>query len=156
MFFWNSLAFFHDPADVGNLISSSSAFSKSSLNIRKFTVHILLKPGLENFKHYFSHILKKSKDGLIAQWLRIHLPMQGTWFWSLVWEDSTSCRATKPICHNYWAWAQESVLCNKPPQWEAPHHCNWRVAPMATARESPCAATKTWHRQKLQIIKFRK
>ena len=46
--------FFHDPMDVGNLISGSSAFSKSSLNIWKFTVHILLKPGLENFKHYFT------------------------------------------------------------------------------------------------------
>ena len=44
--------FFHDPADVGNLISGSSAFSKSSLNIWKFTVHVLLKPGLENFEHY--------------------------------------------------------------------------------------------------------
>src|SRR5574337_92375 len=48
--------FFHDPADVGNLISGSSAFSKTSLNIRKFTVHILLKPGLENFKHYFTSV----------------------------------------------------------------------------------------------------
>ena len=46
--------FFHDPADVGNLISGSSAFSKTSLNIRKFTVHVLLKPGLENFEHYFT------------------------------------------------------------------------------------------------------
>ena len=45
--------FFHDPADIGSLISGSSAFSKTSLNIRKFTVHILLKPGLENFEHYF-------------------------------------------------------------------------------------------------------
>ena len=44
--------FFHDPADVGNLISGSSACSKTSLNIRKFTVHVLLKPGLENFEHY--------------------------------------------------------------------------------------------------------
>ena len=42
---------FYDPADVGNLISGSSAFSKSSLNIWKFTVHVLLKPGLENFEH---------------------------------------------------------------------------------------------------------
>ena len=42
--------FLHDPADVGNLISGSSAFSKPSLNIWKFTVHILLKPGLENFE----------------------------------------------------------------------------------------------------------
>ena len=46
--------FLNDPADVGNLISGSSAFSKTSLNIRKFTVHILLKPGLENFEHYFT------------------------------------------------------------------------------------------------------
>ena len=45
--------FFDDPVDVGNLISGSSAFSKTSLNIWKFTVHILLKAGLENFEHYF-------------------------------------------------------------------------------------------------------
>ena len=46
--------FFDDPADVGNLISGSSTFSETSLNIWKFTVHILLKPGLENFEHYFT------------------------------------------------------------------------------------------------------
>ena len=45
--------FFDDTTDVGNLISRSSAFSKSSLNIWKFSVHVLLKPALENFKHYF-------------------------------------------------------------------------------------------------------
>ena len=48
--------FFHDPAHVGNLISGFSAFSKTSLNIRKFTVHLLLKPGLENFEHYFNSV----------------------------------------------------------------------------------------------------
>ena len=48
--------FFNDPTDVGNLISGSSAFSKISLNIWKFTVHILLKPGLENFEHYFTSV----------------------------------------------------------------------------------------------------
>ena len=46
--------FFDDPTDVGNLISGSSAFSKTSLNIWKFTVHVFLKPGLENFEHYFT------------------------------------------------------------------------------------------------------
>jgi len=46
--------FFDDPVDIGNLISGSSAFSESSLYIWKFTVHILLKPGLENFEHYFA------------------------------------------------------------------------------------------------------
>ena len=56
MFFWNSLAFFDDPVDVGNLISGSSAFSKSSLNLWKFMVHILLKPVLENFQHYFASV----------------------------------------------------------------------------------------------------
>ena len=48
--------FFYDPMDVDNLISGSSAFSKSSLNIWKFLVHILLKPGLENFEHYFTSV----------------------------------------------------------------------------------------------------
>ena len=58
MFFWNSLAFsmIQRITDVGNLISGSSAFSKTSLNIWKFTVHILLKPGLENFEHYFTSV----------------------------------------------------------------------------------------------------
>ena len=49
-------SFFNDPTDVGNWISGSSAFSKSNLNIWKFTVHTLLKPGLENFEHYFASV----------------------------------------------------------------------------------------------------
>ena len=48
--------FFDDPTDVGNLISHSSAFSKSSLNICKFLVYVLLKPGLENFERYFASV----------------------------------------------------------------------------------------------------
>ena len=52
--------FFDDPADVGNLISGSSAFSKTSLNIWKFTVCLLLKPGLEDFEHYFTSVLDES------------------------------------------------------------------------------------------------
>ena len=48
--------FFHDPVDVGNLISGSSAFSKSSLNIWKFIVHLMLKPGLESLEHYFTSV----------------------------------------------------------------------------------------------------
>ena len=48
--------FFYDSTDVGNLISGSSAFSKSSLNICKFKIYILLKPGLENFEHYFASV----------------------------------------------------------------------------------------------------
>ena len=48
--------FFYDPVDVGSLISGSSAFSKPSLNSWKFSFHILLKPGLENFEHYFASV----------------------------------------------------------------------------------------------------
>ena len=48
--------FFYDPRDVDNLISGSSAFSETSLNIWKFMVHVLLKPGLENFEHYFTSV----------------------------------------------------------------------------------------------------
>ena len=54
VFFLELSCFFDDPADVGNLISGSSAFSKTSLNIWKFTIYVLLKPGLENFEHYFA------------------------------------------------------------------------------------------------------
>ena len=54
--FLKLLSFFDDPIDVGNLISGSSAFSKPNLNIWKFMVNILLKPGLENFEHYFASL----------------------------------------------------------------------------------------------------
>ena len=58
--------FFHDPADVGNLISGSSAFSKSSLNIWKFTFHVLLKPGLENFEHYFTSVYQEAVSEVLV------------------------------------------------------------------------------------------
>ena len=57
--------FFYDPADVGNLISGSSAFSKTSLNIWKFNVHLLLKPGLENFEHYFTSVWDECNFGVV-------------------------------------------------------------------------------------------
>ena len=71
--------FFHDPADVGNLISGSSAFSflfffssafsKTTLNIRKFTVHVLLKPGLENFEHYFTSMRDECNCAVVGAFL---------------------------------------------------------------------------------------
>ena len=63
--------FFHDPADVGNLISGSSAFSKTSLNIREFTVPILLKPGLENFEHFFTSVCDKSNYTVVSTFFDI-------------------------------------------------------------------------------------
>ena len=61
---------FDDPVDVGNLISGSSAFSKTNLNIWKFTVQVLLKPGLENFEHYFTTTCKIDSQRENAVWLR--------------------------------------------------------------------------------------
>ena len=93
MSFWNS-CFFHDPADVGNLISGSSAFSKTSLNIWKCTVHVLLKPGLENFEHYFTS----------------------------VWDECNCAVVWAFFAQEYWAnhilecevkWALESITTNK-------------------------------------------
>ena len=117
-------------------------------------------------RHYKSRVIGTS---LVAQWLRIYLPIQGTRVRSLVRENPTCCRATKPVCHNYWAcalehashnyWAHvpellkplclEPMLCNKekPPQWEA-RALQWGVAPLTTTRESPRAATKTQCSQK--------
>ena len=63
--------FFDDLADVGNLISGSSVFSKSSLNIRKFTVHILLKPGLENFEHYFTSVWDECNCAVVSAFFGI-------------------------------------------------------------------------------------
>ena len=73
--------FFNDPADVGNLISGSSAFSKTSLNIRKFTVHILLKPGLENFEHYFTSMWDECNCAVVWAFFGIAF----LWDWNENW-----------------------------------------------------------------------
>ena len=63
--------FFDDPADVGNWISGSSAFSKTSLNIWKFTVHLLLKSGLENFEHYFASMWVECNCAIVSAFFGI-------------------------------------------------------------------------------------
>ena len=73
--------FFYDPTDVGNLISGSSAFSKSSLNIWKFTVHILLKPGLENFEDYFTSVWDKCNCAVVWAFFGIAF----LWDWNENW-----------------------------------------------------------------------
>ena len=71
MFFWNSLAFFDDPTDVGNLISGSSALCKTSLKIWKFVVHILLKPGLEYFEYYFASVSDECNCAVVSAYFGI-------------------------------------------------------------------------------------
>ena len=81
MFFWNSLALFHDTADVGNLISGSSAFSKTNLNIREFTVHLLLKSDLENFEHYFTSMQDECNCAVVWAFFGIAF----LWNWNENW-----------------------------------------------------------------------
>ena len=77
--------FFHDPADDGNLNSGSSAFSKTSLNIWNFTVHVLLKPGLENFKHYFTSMWDECNCEVVWAFFSIAF----SWDWNENWPFSS-------------------------------------------------------------------
>ena len=74
--------FFKVPTDVGNLISGSSAFSKSSSNIWKFMVHVLLKPSLENFEHYFSNVWDECNCAVV--WIFVGIAF--LWDWSENWQ----------------------------------------------------------------------
>ena len=73
--------FFDNPTDVGNFISGSSAFSKTSLNIWKFTVHVLLKPGLENFEHYFTSVWNECNCAAVWAFFGIAF----LWDWNENW-----------------------------------------------------------------------
>ena len=113
--------------------------------------------------------VKNYRTSPVVQWIGICLPMQGTRIQSLVWEDSTCCGTTKPRHQNYWARAPETsshnyrayvpqllkTTCLKPVLWnhrshhnEKPVHHNEEQPLFITARESPCAATKTQCNQK--------
>ena len=74
--------FFNDPKDVGNLISGSSTFSKSSLNTWKFTVHVLLKPGLENFEHYYGSMWDECNWAGSLTIPRHCLSLRSEWNWA--------------------------------------------------------------------------
>ena len=73
--------FFNDPTDIGNLISGSSGFLKSSSNIWKFTVHVLLKPGLENFEHYFASMWDECNCAVVWAFFGIAF----LWDWNENW-----------------------------------------------------------------------
>ena len=88
MFFWNSRCFY-DPTDVGNLISSSSAFSKSRLNTRKLSVHVLLKPSLMDFEHY-----------LASLWNECSCAVDWTFFGiALLWDWNENCYHFQSYSH---------------------------------------------------------
>ena len=118
--------FFDDPSDVGNLISGSSAFSKTSLNIWKFRVHILLKPGLENFENYFATMWDECNCVVVGTFFDIaflwdwneNWPFPVLWpllsFPNLLayWVISIKAIYVKRSCHSdTWVIADATLMC---------------------------------------------
>ena len=100
--------FFHDPADVGNLISGSSAFSKTSWNIWKFMVHVLLKPGLENFEHYFTSMWDECNCAVV--WAFFGIPL--LWDWNEDWPFPVLWPLLSfPNVLAYWVQHFHSIIC---------------------------------------------
>ena len=97
--FLELFCFFSDPVDVGNLISGSSAFSQSSLNIWKFTVHVLLKPGLENFEHYFASMWDECNCAVV--WISSHCLSLGL-EWKLTLSSLVTTAEFSKILNKYW------------------------------------------------------
>ena len=110
--------FFDDPADVGNLISGSSVFSKPSLNICKFTFNVLLKPGLENFEHYFTSVWDECNCAVVGTFFWLHppplraMPWGSWWGSSRLWIFHRTCSQTNPWEPECWegaTWKRQSL-----------------------------------------------
>ena len=97
MSFLEFSCFFYDPTDVGNLIAASSAFSKSSLNIWKFIVHVLLKSGLENFEHYFASMWDECNYAVV--WTFLSLPFFGIGMKTDLFQSCGHCRVVQICWH---------------------------------------------------------
>ena len=110
----------------------SCPLSISYLYVSSFTVRLLVPQIINIFTHWLNLImqLKCLGTSLVVQWLRIHLPMQGTWVWSVVREDPTCRGATKPVSHKYWAHALQLLkpTCLEPVLYNKRSHRNEKPA----------------------------
>ena len=105
--FFELSCFFDDPADVGNLISGSSAFSKSSLHIWKFMVHILAKPGLEDFEYYFASVWDEYNCTAVQTFFGIAF----LWDWNENWPFQVLWPLLSfPNLLTYWVWHFNSIV----------------------------------------------
>ena len=102
--------------------------------------------------HLWNVLIENCQTSLVVQWIRIHLPMQETWVWSLVWDYPTCHRAAKPMCHSYWALAPQEKLLTA----ERSPRTTSKSSPLLTEpRESPSKATMTQHSQtQIHILKI--
>ena len=138
--------FFDDPVDVGNLISGSSAFSKTNLNIWKFTVHVLLKPGLENFEHYFASVWDECNCAIVWEFFGIAI----LWDWNENWPFLVLWPLTSfPNLLTYWeAFSQHYLLGFEIAQLEFRHFhylCSkWRFLRPTWLHIPGCLALGEW------------
>ena len=126
--------FFDDPVDVGNLMSGSSGFSKSGLNIWKFMVHVLLKPGLESFEHYFASIWDECNCAVV--WAVFGIAF--LWDWNENWPFSDIWPSRFP---EIWPFQRPSSLCKGSPRYSKLDNL-FRMKPVdvvATSLESQLA-----------------
>ena len=98
--------FLYDPKDVGNLIFGSSAFSKPSLNIWKFMVHMKLKPGLENFEHYFASVWDEHNCVVV----RMYIGITFLWDWNENWPPVLWPLLSFPKLLAYWVYHFHSII----------------------------------------------
>ena len=113
--FLEFFCFLSDPTDVGNLISGSSAFPKSSLNIWKFMVHVLLKPGLENFEHYFASMWDECNCVVVWAFFGIAFLWDWNENWNEIWDwngvtKELQFKMRYHICHLNWLWLYCVIL----------------------------------------------
>ena len=117
--FSGTLSLFHDPTDIGNLISDSSAFSKSSLNIWKFTVHVLLNRGMENFEHYFASMWDECNCAAVWAFFGIDflLDCNENWRFPVLWPLLS-------FPNSHCSWKLYCIHCGGcwPTTSAAPHH----------------------------------
>ena len=99
--------FFHDPMEVGNLISDSSTFSKASLSIWKFSVHMLLRPSVENFEHYFVSMWNECNCAVV--WIFSGFSL--LWDWNENWYFTVLWSLLRfPYLLAYWVWNFHSII----------------------------------------------
>ena len=143
--FWKQTCISSWNSECCNDCTGENVLYSDSFGFELFWIHIdekititsisMWKAKISILKNYFLF-----GTSLVAQWLRIHLPMQGTWVQVLVREDPTCCGATKPIRHNYWTCALEPASHN---YWSPCAKSPCSTTKEATAMRSPCTATKS-------------
>ena len=133
MFFWNSLAFSMIQRMLAILISGSSAFSKTSLNIWKFSVHVLLKPGLENFERYFTSVWDECNCAVVWAFFGIAF----LWDWNENWPFPVLWPLLSEAYRDHYPWLKKQNKNRGPERWDNFPLIQWEVGQLGFESRSP-------------------